>query len=155
MPPAWSGGADAHALVPAEQESRARRSGRWLLAGVYAVAGALHLATPGPFLSVTPGWVPQPERVIALTGVAELLGAVGLVQARSLPTRRMAGWGLALYALCVWPANLHHMQIDMTKPDHGLGLGYHVPRLLAQPLIIAWALWAGGILGSRKADGAT
>jgi len=60
--------------------------------------------------------------------------------------RRWAGWGLAAYALCVWPANFHHMQIDMARPGHGLGLGYHIPRLAAQPLIIAWALWASGAL---------
>jgi uncharacterized membrane protein len=57
--------------------------------------------------------------------------------------------GLALYALCVWPANVRHMEIDLARPDRGLGLGYHIPRLLAQPLIIAWALWAGGILRRR------
>lgn len=145
------GDAGARAFVPTRQESRARLGGRWLLAGVYAAAGALHLAKPEPFLSVTPDWVPWPEHVIALTGMAELLGAIALAQSRSLPLRRMAGLGLALYALCVWPANFHHMQIDMARPDRGLGLAYHVPRLLAQPLIIWWALWASGALGQRTA----
>jgi uncharacterized membrane protein len=122
-----------------------------VLATVYAAAGALHLANPAPFLSVTPEWVPQPERVIALTGVAELLGAAGLLQTRSPQLRRWAGWGLALYALCVWPANVHDMQIDLARPGHGLGLGYHIPRLLAQPLIIWWALWASSAVGKRTA----
>jgi uncharacterized membrane protein len=136
-------------------ESRARRVGRLVLTAAYAAAGVLHLAKPAPFLSVTPDWVPQPERVIALTGMAELLGAIGLLQARSLRWRRYAGWGLALYALCVWPANFHHMQIDMARLAHGagpaLGLSYHVPRLLAQPLIIWWALWASGAVEKRSA----
>jgi uncharacterized membrane protein len=122
-----------------------------VLATVYAAAGALHLANPAPFLSVTPEWVPQAERVIVLTGVAELLGAAGLLQTRSPQLRRWAGWGLALYALCVWPANVHHMQIDLARPGHGLGLGYHIPRLLAQPLIIWWALWASSAVGKRTA----
>jgi uncharacterized membrane protein len=129
--------------------------GRAALATAYAAAGALHLTRPGPFLSVTPAWVPQPERVIALTGVAELLGAAGLLQTRSPQLRRWAGWGLALYALCVWPANFHHMQIDMARPGSGLGLGYHIPRLLAQPLIIWWALWASGITDKRNAAART
>jgi uncharacterized membrane protein len=53
--------------------------------------------------------------------------------------------GLALYALCVWPANFQHLTLDLARPDGGLGLGYHVPRLLAQPLIIWLALWAGEV----------
>ncbi|MET1757090.1 DoxX family protein [Novosphingobium sp. RD2P27] len=120
---------------------------RITLAVLYAVAGLAHLLIPGPFLSVTPRWVPSPEAVIAITGLAELAGAAGLIQTNSLQTRRWAGWGLALYALCVWPANLLHMQIDMAKPDGGLGLAYHIPRMLAQPLIIWWALWASGAIG--------
>lgn len=126
------------------RESRGRRVGRVVLALFYGTAGVIHLAKPGPFASITPAWVPHPEVVVALTGAAELLGAVGLLQPVSPPLRRAAGWGLALYALCVWPANYHHMQLDMAKSDEGLGLGYHIPRLLAQPLIIWWALWASG-----------
>ncbi len=121
------------------------------MAAVYGAAGIIHLARPAPFLSITPDWVPAPDVVIALTGMAEIAGAIGLVQTRSLALRRAAGWGLALYALCVWPANYHHMQLDMARPDHGLGLAYHVPRLLAQPLIIGWALWASGVIAHLRA----
>lgn len=139
--------------VVAERESRTRLVGRVTLALFYGIAGVVHLAKPRPFVSVTPEWVPQPETVVALTGGAELLGAAGLLQTVSPPVRRWAGWGLALYALCVWPANFRHMQIDMARPDHGLGLGYHVPRLLAQPLIIWWALWASGAVGRFRRRG--
>jgi len=45
----------------------------------------------------------------------------------------------------VWPANIHHMMMDLARPDHGLGLRYHVPRMLAQPVLIWAALWAGGV----------
>ncbi len=120
-----------------------RTAFRWLLAVAYAIAGYFHLAKPGPFLSIMPTWVPAPELVVALTGVAELAGACGLLQPWSPVLRRAAGWGLALYALCVWPANFQHMALDLARADHGLGLGYHIPRLLAQPLIIWLALWAG------------
>jgi len=132
-----------------QPESRARRIGRVVLALAYGVAGVIHLAKPGPFAAITPPWVPFPETVVALTGLAELLGAAGLMQPVSPTLRRTAGWGLALYALCVWPANYHHMQLDLARADHGLGLGYHIPRLLAQPLIIWWALWASGAIRRR------
>ena len=37
------------------------------------------------------------------------------------------------------------MLLDLAKPDGGWGLAYHVPRLMAQPLLIWAALWAGGV----------
>jgi uncharacterized membrane protein len=104
-----------------------------------------HLALPGPFLRIMPGWVPAPGAVVALTGVAELGGAIALLQPWSRPLRRAGAIGLALYALCVWPANYQHFLLDRSSPDGGLGLGYHVPRLLAQPLLIWLALWVGGV----------
>ena len=119
-----------------------RRLIRWLLALFYGIAGVLHLIKPAPFLTIMPPWVPQPELVVALTGVAELAGAIGLIQPVSAAMRRAAGWGLAAYALCVWPANFQHMLIDLTKADGGLGLGYHLPRPTAQPLLIWLAVWA-------------
>ena len=114
-----------------------------MLAGLFALAGVLHLLTPEPFLDVTPAWVPWPEQVIRFTGVAELLGAAGLLAPR---VRKAAAAGLALYALCVWPANMKHA-FDQLEPGGGLPLSwlYHGPRLLLQPVIIWWCLWAGGV----------
>lgn len=119
---------------------------RLVLVAIYAAAGVLHLALPAPFLSITPHWVPAPHAVVALTGIAELAGAAALAQPWSSPLRRAAGWGLAAYALCVWPANVQHMLNDMASPHTGLGLAYHVPRLAFQPGLIGWALVAGGII---------
>jgi uncharacterized membrane protein len=102
-----------------------------------------------------PGWVPAPYAVVLFTGVAEILGAIGLVQPFSPRLRRAAAWGLALYALCVFPANINHFAIDMTKPDGGLGLAYHVPRMFAQPAIIWLALWLGDCLPLGRRRGAS
>ena len=123
----------------------ARSALRWLLALFYAAAGLFHLFLPAPFIAITPGWVPAPQLVIALTGIAELAGAAGLVQTASPGLRRAAGWGLAAYALCVWPANLQHMMLDMARADQGAGLAYHLPRLAAQPLLVWLALWVGEV----------
>ena len=59
--------------------------------------------------------------------------------------RRAVGSALALYALCVWPANINHFVMDMARAGGSLGLVYHIPRMIAQPLIIWWALWAGEV----------
>lgn len=91
-----------------------------------------------------PAWVPAHAPVIAFTGVAELAGAAALVQPWLPWLRRAAGWALAAFALCVWPANVNHMLLDLSRPGQGWGLAYHVPRLLAQPLLIWAAPWAAG-----------
>ena len=115
-----------------------------LLAAFYGFAGYAHIANPAPFLTIMPAAVPWPEAVVLWTGIAELLGAAGLMQPWSKPLRRAAGIGLALYALCVWPANINHFIMDMARDDGGAGLAYHIPRMIAQPLIIWLSLWASG-----------
>ena len=125
---------------------------RLALAALYGFAGYMHLVKPEPFLSITPAWVPFPEAVVLWTGVAEILGATALLQPFSKPLRQAAGVGLALYALCVWPANINHFAMDMARADGGLGLAYHVPRMFAQPLVIWLALWVGDVpLSLRRA----
>lgn len=114
---------------------------RWMLAVFYGLAGVIHLVRPEPFLMIMPPLVPAPEAVVLGTGIAEIAGAIGLIQPFARGLRRWAGVGLALYALCVWPANIHHFMLDMARPDSGLGLAYHVPRMFAQLLIIWLALW--------------
>lgn len=118
---------------------------RWLLGALYLVAAYFHLATPEPFLTIMPGWVPWPESVVTLTGLAEGCGALMLLQPRSREVRWAGGIGLALYAVCVFPANITHFALDMAKPDDGLGLAYHVPRMIAQPILVWLALWTGGV----------
>lgn len=124
-------------------ESRPRRIARWVLALAYLVAGIAHLRSPGGFIAITPGWVPFPATVIFLTGLAELAGAAGLM----VPAlRKAAGIGLALYALCVWPANINHAFNDIAIGGVHLGWAYHGPRLALQPVIIWWALWAAHVI---------
>lgn len=131
--------------------ARIRAVLRWVLALFYALAGWAHLDRPEGFIAITPRWVPQPELVVALTGVAEILGAIGLLWP---PVRRWAGIGLALYALCVWPANFNHAFQDITVSGVNLDWSYHAPRLAAQPVIIWLALWVGEVIewpfGVRK-----
>lgn len=138
-------------------ETRMRRAGRWLLALFYALAGVGHFVFADAVVRIVPLWVPEARAVVLATGVAELIGAVGLLTQR---WRVAAGWALALYALCVWPANMRHAAMDLIwlgGSGGGLSGWYHVPRLLAQPLVIWWALWASGAVrvGRRAGSGGT
>ena len=101
-----------------------RRSGRALAAwrALPVVAGYFHLHCAGA--------VPEDHAAMgAGTRVwscahrygrgARRAGAGPAVVARGCA--RAAGIGLALYALCVWPANFQHMTLDLAHPDQGSG----------------------------------
>ncbi len=125
------------------QPVRGRAAARGVLAAIYLAAGVFHIATPEPFLLIIPDWMPFPRQVILATGLCELAGAMGLLTVR---LRRAAGIGLALYAVCVYPANIKHAMGGLPGGQLQLGLWYHVPRLLLQPVLVWWALFAGEVV---------
>jgi uncharacterized membrane protein len=130
-------------LPAAEKPNRWREGLKWGLVALYGVAGVAHLKSPAGFQSIVPSWVPFPHEVVLGTGVAELLGAAGLL----VPSlRRSAGIGLAAYAVAVYPANIKHMVDNVAISGVTLGLGYHIPRLMLQPLLVWAALYAGGVI---------
>jgi uncharacterized membrane protein len=97
---------------------------RWIATIAFVVAGANHFYNPAVYLGMMPAVLPAPEALNYLSGVAEILGGLGLI----LPaTRRLAAWGLIALLVAVFPANL-----NMAINDLPLGAD-HVPR---------WALWA-------------
>ncbi|WP_340588894.1 hypothetical protein [Erythrobacter alti] len=119
---------------------------RFLLASLYIYAGYRHIIDPAPFVRITPEAVPLRDAVVFWTGMAEITGAIALAQPFSRRLMQAGGVALALYALCVWPANVNHMLMDMARDDGGWGMGYHVPRMFAQPLLIWLALWTGRVV---------
>lgn len=122
---------------------KGREASRWVLAAIYLAAGILHVTKPEPFLMITPDWVPNPRIVITATGLCEIAGAVGLMTRR---LRQAAGIGLALYAVCVYPANIKHALDGLPAGQLQLGWWYHAPRLALQPVLVWWALFAGGLV---------
>ncbi len=122
---------------------KTRIGARWVLALFYFLAGVAHLRTPDGFIKITPDWVSFPPEVVALTGIAEIAGAIGLLIPRF---RKAAGIGLALYAVCVYPANINHAINGIEVGGTTLGWGYHAPRLAFQPIFVWWALWVGTVI---------
>jgi uncharacterized membrane protein len=126
---------------PGFRDGRGRARGA--LALIYFGFGLLHLSDADAFLPIMPRMVPFPKLVVELTGGCELAGAIGLV----LPaTRRWAGACLALYAICVFPANLKHAfghVVVSGLPNSGW---YHALRLAFQPVIVWWGLYAGEVI---------
>jgi uncharacterized membrane protein len=121
----------------------ARAIMRWVMAAFYVAAGIAHLVAPDQLLAITPSWVPFAPQVIFATGLCELAGAVALV---TRPMRRWAGFALAAYAICVWPANFKHAIDGIDLPYITSSWLYHAPRLAFQPVLVWWALFAAGII---------
>jgi uncharacterized membrane protein len=117
---------------------------RWVLGLFYLAAGIIHLRSPQDFIAITPHWVPDAPLVIALTGMAEIAGALALMLVPRL--RQAAGIGLALYAICVFPANINQAIYDIPIGGQHLSWWYHGPRLLFQPVLVWWALWVGNVI---------
>ncbi len=122
----------------------------------YGGAGLVHLTSPDAFLPIVPDWVPDPRAVVLATGACEVAGAAGLLTRRF---RGLAGIMLALYAVCVYPANVKHAMENIDVPQLPRSWWYHGPRLLAQPVIVWWSLFCAGVItwpfgrtGSRRLE---
>ena len=99
--------------------------------------GILHFIVPGPFLKIMPPFLPFHYELVILSGAFEILGGVGLLFKR---IQKIAGWGLIVLLIAVFPANtymaLKNVQPGfLTIPQLALWL-----RLPIQFLII-WLVW--------------
>jgi uncharacterized membrane protein len=120
-----------------------RSCARLALAAFYALAGVFHFCATAAFAAIVPNWVPWPHATVVFTGVCEMLGA-GALLTPSL--RKAAAFMLALYAVCVYPANINQAIHDIPIDGVSLGWIYHGPRLLLQPVLVWWALISCGII---------
>ncbi|HEY0966142.1 MAG TPA: DoxX family protein [Opitutaceae bacterium] len=82
----------------------ARTALRWILVAFFAAAGFNHFRDPALYLGMMPPWLPWPDLLQRIAGIAEMAGAVGLALP---PLRRAAGVGLILLLIAIFPANLH------------------------------------------------
>jgi uncharacterized membrane protein len=106
-----------------------------LLAVFFIVAGVCHFAFPAPYLAIMPPFLPCPDGLVWISGIAEIAGGVGVL---SGTTRRIAGCGLIALLIAVFPANIYAVFAGMkingwTVPAWLLWL-----RLPFQPALILW-----------------
>tara|TARA_B110001469_G_C9455226_1_gene229734 strand:+ start:225 stop:605 length:381 start_codon:yes stop_codon:yes gene_type:complete len=104
----------------------------WFMGG-----GVMHFISPEFFLAIMPPSLPYHEAAVAISGVFEIIGAVGLLFQR---TRRMAGIGLFVLTLAVSPANIYMSLNPELFPDVSeLALTF---RLVIQVLLLACIWWS-------------
>jgi uncharacterized membrane protein len=95
---------------------------RWAplgLAALFAGSGVLHLIRPDLFRPLMPAVLPAPAAIIAISGLAEIVCAAGLVTRRS-----WAGLCSAALLVAVFPGNVQ-FALDQTAAPGG------DPRLVA------------------------
>ncbi len=102
----------------------------------FFLGGIAHFAATDIEMRIVPPWVPWPREVVLLTGVFELLGAVGVLWR---PSRRAAGWGLIALTIAVTPANVFMLQHAADFPDVPYwALIARLPLQVALLALIAW-----------------
>lgn len=98
------------------------KAGRFALGVLFVGAGAMHFVATSVYVKIMPPMLPEPRLLVQMSGVAEMLGGIGVLVPQ---TRRAAAWGLVALLVAVMPANAY------MAVDHA-----HWPK------IPEWLLWA-------------
>jgi len=124
---------------------------RWRLLGVafvfiwFFLGGIAHFASTDAEMRIVPPYVPWPRAVVLVSGVFELLGAIGLLWHRS---RRAAGLGLFLLTIAVTPAHIYMLQ----QPElFDVPYWALIARLPVQAGLLALILWSTAP-GNRRTE---
>jgi uncharacterized membrane protein len=112
-----------------------RAFSRLALAAFFIGAGATHLLMPAPYLAIMPTYVPWPAAMIALSGVAEIVGGLGVC---FRATRTAAGWCLVALLVAVFPANIQALSTGIVIEEYSVPHWALWARLPFQLLFIAW-----------------
>lgn len=110
---------------------------RMAVAVLFFTSGLGHLLAPAFFLAIMPPELPLHREAVFVSGVFELLGAVGLMLP---PLRRAAGLGLFLFTILVTPANIYMWRHSDLFPQFSPALLFW--RLPAQALLLALICWS-------------
>lgn len=123
-----------------------RTIARWLLAALLVAAGAGHLTTlRRGFRIAVPDWATEVFRtdkdtIVVVSGVVEIM--LGLALALLPRERTRIGLAIAAFFVAVFPGNVHQWRTGASAP--GLDTdGRRLARLFLQPVLVAWAFWAG------------
>lgn len=113
----------------------------WVMAAFYAFAGYNHLMNPEFYLAIMPPGLPNPEWLNVLSGLAEIVLGVFVLEPR---TRVFAAWGIIALLIAVFPANMYVALENVGMPEGQPGTGNALAnwiRIPFQGVFIVWAWW--------------
>ena len=107
----------------------------------FMIGGVAHFALTEAEMRIVPPSIPWPRAAVLISGVFELLGAIGIL----MPvTRRAAGIGLFLLTIAVTPANVYMLQhAELFNVPHW-ALIVRLPFQAVLLAMIIWSTWAAG-----------
>ena len=123
---------------------RKRRVSNGQLAGLcfvfvwFFVGGIMHFLATETEASIVPPYVPMPVVAVLVSGVLELLGAIGILLPR---TRKAAGIGLFMLTLAVTPAHIYMLQRPELFHVPVWALWLRLPIQVALLVLIWWSTW--------------
>ncbi len=127
---------DPACRVPQTHGIMTRPVASWMLALFFVAAGSNHFLNPIPGLSMMPAYLPCPHVLNIVSGAAEIAGGAGIVFPA---TRLVAGWGLLVLLVAVFPANLNVAMHGWKGENIAPWLLW--ARLPLQPLMMALVYW--------------
>ena len=104
----------------------------------FFIGGIMHFVATGTEASIVPPWMPWPVAAVLISGVFELLGAVGILYP---PTRKAAGIGLFILTIAVTPAHFYMLQRPELFPVPLWALWLRLPVQLGLLWLIWWSTW--------------
>jgi uncharacterized membrane protein len=130
----------AYALSSLARGASRSLRGRIAAALFFVFTGLAHFAKTQEMAQMLPSFVPARTEIIYLTGVLEILGAIGLL----IPaTRKYAAWCLILFLIAVLPSNIYSALERIDFGGHGSGPVYLLLRIPFQIFVIAWIYYFG------------
>ena len=114
----------------------AKTVSRYVFAAFFVAAGINHFLHTQFYMKIMPPYLPWHLELVYLSGVFEIVLGAMLMIRRFAP---LAGWGLILLLVAVFPANIYVYQHQAVIP--GASSLMHLLRLPLQAVLIAWAYW--------------
>jgi uncharacterized membrane protein len=104
----------------------------------FFIGGFAHFKLTEMETSIVPPYIPYPRAMVLISGVCELLGAIGILIPR---TRRAAGMGLLLLTIAVTPANVFMLQHAERYSVPMWALIFRLPFQAFLLWLIWWSTW--------------
>ena len=119
----------------------------FIIATFFLVGGIGHFTSSEFFLAIMPSYLPYHWELVILSGIFEIMGAIGLLLPK---TRLLAAYGLIALCIAVFPANINMAMNPESFPQVPLIFLYI--RLPLQFVFIYFIWWSVKLERTEKGE---